>query len=110
MQIENQADYGVELVDVSDTTSLLTGKPTNRFLLEEWAKKDENFVMTKSQVFDCALMAVGITTIGDLISSGINGMSKSAVKKVLKKVAVRYMGWVGAGIALYEFGDCMSWW
>ncbi len=82
MQIENQADYGVELVDVSDTTSLLTGKPTNSFLLEEWAKKDENFVMTKSQVFDCALMAVGITAIGDLISSGINGMSKSAVKKV----------------------------
>jgi len=66
--------------------------------------------MTKSQVFDCALMAVGITAIGDLISSGINGMSKSAVKKVLKKVAVRYTGWVGAGIALYEFGDCMFWW
>jgi hypothetical protein len=38
MQIENQADYGVELVDVSDTTSLLTGEPTNRFLLKEWAK------------------------------------------------------------------------
>jgi hypothetical protein len=31
-------------------------------------------------------------------------------KKLLTKVATKYLGYVGAAIAVYEFGDCMDWW
>ncbi|NDK54759.1 hypothetical protein [Pontibacter fetidus] len=106
-QIEDQADYGVEMIDVSTETSLLTGNyhelayaPVDGIIVEG----------VQSEVYDCALQAVGITAIGELMTKGINNMSRSAVKSVLKKVASRYLGWVGAAIATYEFGDCMSWW
>jgi hypothetical protein len=106
-QIEYQADYGVEMIDVQNQTSLLTGD------YHELAYALEGSVAlngVQSAVYDCALQAVGITAIGELMTSGINNMSRSAVRSVLKKVASRYLGWVGAAIATYEFGDCMSWW
>lgn len=98
--IEEEASNNLELIDVSDNTSLLTGlsviPSTN--------------VQNKSEIFHCAMEAIGINALGELISNGIRDMPKSAVKKVLKKVASKYLGYVGAAIAIYEFGDCMEWW
>lgn len=98
--IEDAANKGIELFDPADNTSLVTGleKP-----LDQYGKK-------KSEVVHCALEAVGINAIGQLINDGIRNMGKSAVKKLLKKVASRYLGYIGAAIAVHEFGDCMDWW
>ena len=105
-QIENQANYGVELIEITEENprgeSLLTG--------EDYIESPTDVIHERSQTFDCAMQAIGITAVGELISNGLKSMTKSAVKKVLKKVATRYLGWVGAAIAVYEFGDCMEWW
>lgn len=102
LRIETAANEGIELVD-TDGVSLLTGEMYN-------SSKTLNIATQKSEVFDCAMQALGITALGELISNGVNGMSGGAARKFLKRVLVRYMGWVGAGIAVYEFGDCMNWW
>ncbi|APY08758.1 hypothetical protein BWZ20_10775 [Winogradskyella sp. J14-2] len=102
LRIETAANEGIELVD-TDGVSLLTGEMYN-------SSKTLNIATHKSEVFDCAMQALGITALGELISNGVNGMSGGAARKFLKRVLVRYMGWVGAGIAVYEFGDCMNWW
>ncbi|MBL87605.1 MAG: hypothetical protein CMO82_13215 [Winogradskyella sp.] len=102
LRIESAANDGIELVD-SNGISLLTGEIYD-------PSKMLNIATQKSEVFDCAMQALGITALGELISNGVNGMSKGAARKFMKRVFVRYMGWIGAGIAVYEFGDCMNWW
>jgi len=37
-------------------------------------------------------------------------LTRAALIKAAKKLATRTLGWVGVGIAVYEFGDCMNWW
>lgn len=102
--VEEEAEVNNrELIDLSDNTSLLTGQQVPQISLNKGYQ-------AKSQVVHCALEAIGINAIGELINNGIKNMPKSAVKKVLKKVATRYLGYVGAAIAVYEFGDCMDWW
>ncbi|NDW12237.1 hypothetical protein D0T50_04955 [Bacteroides sp. 214] len=98
--VEEEAEKGVEVIDTFDNVSLLTG-------LE---KCPDDQTVTRSQVFNCALQAVGITAIGELMQKGIASMSRSAVKTALRKIVAKYLGWVGAAIAVYEFGDCMNWW
>ena len=59
-------------------------------------------------IIDCALDALGIPA-GLLIGSA-KSLSKAALIKAAKKLATRLVGWIGAAIAIYDFGDCMEWW
>jgi hypothetical protein len=102
IQIEDMALKGIELIDHADGTSLLTG---NQILLSTLTYLKSNNSLT----YDCALRSLGITAVGELIKNGIKNMSKSAVKKVIRKIAVRYLPYAGVAIALYEFTDCMGW-
>jgi hypothetical protein len=99
IDIEEQASRGIELIDRADNISLLTGELV---ALPE--------ILPQSQVYDCLLQAAGITVLTDLIKKGIKGLTKAAIKTLLTKVATKYLGYVGAAIAVYEFGDCMDWW
>jgi hypothetical protein len=68
-------------------------------------------ILTNAQnpsVFDCAMDALGIPA-GLLIGSA-KDLSKAALIKAARKLATRFIGWIGVGIAIYEFGDCMNWW
>lgn len=57
-------------------------------------------------VFDCLIRSVGIDTVVDLVKGRI---SKAAVAKLIKKLAKKALGPIGAAWAIYEFGDCMDW-
>lgn len=64
-----------------------------------------------SQIGECAGDALGISAIAAVVSQGVNtAVGKALMKKAIRKVAVRALGWVGAAIFAYEFGDCMGWW
>ncbi|HYJ37523.1 MAG TPA: hypothetical protein VEV87_02860, partial [Chitinophagaceae bacterium] len=68
-------------------------------------------ILTNAQnpsIFDCAMDALGIPA-GLLIGSA-KELSRTALIKAAKKLATRTLGWIGVGIAIYEFGDCMNWW
>jgi hypothetical protein len=66
------------------------------------------YARTEPDAYDCLLRAAGVTMIVDLINGGIKKLGKKGVLKVLKKVASKYLGWVGAAVAVYEFADCMG--
>ncbi len=69
------------------------------------------FAYQQPNYFDCALRSIGVTTIIDAFKKGIKGAAgKALLKKAIKKVALRALGWVGAAVAVYEFGRCMEWW
>lgn len=57
-------------------------------------------------MYDCLLRAVGINAAIDIINGNLRG---SALRRAIRKVATRTLGWVGAAWAIYEFGDCMGW-
>jgi len=65
--------------------------------------------------YDCALRAFGIEAVVGFGQSNLSGaiksmMKKSALRKMILKIATRSLGIIGAAIAMYEFGDCMDWW
>lgn len=64
-----------------------------------------------SRIGGCAGDALGISAITAVVSQGLHtSAGKALLKKAIRKVATRALGWVGAAIFTYEFGDCMGWW
>ena len=62
-------------------------------------------------LYDCALRTLGITALTEAFDRGINSSAgKALLKKAVRKIAARALGWVGAAWAAYEFGNCMNWW
>lgn len=58
----------------------------------------------------CIADAIGITAVFEILSNGANKrMKKAAIRKVIRKVATRTLGVVGAALAVYDFVDCMDW-
>lgn len=67
---------------------------------------------SESDWYDCLLRAAGIDAVLEIVNGGLmnSAVSKALLKKAIRKAATRTLGWVGAGIAVYEFGDCMDYW
>lgn len=64
-----------------------------------------------SQIGECAGDALGISSITAVVNQGLHtAAGKKLLKKAIRKVASRALGWIGAAIFVYEFGDCMDWW
>lgn len=56
---------------------------------------------------NCLWKALGIDTfIGYFTYRVTDGITKEIAKRIIKKCAVRMLGWVGAAVALVEFVDC----
>jgi hypothetical protein len=102
IEIEKKAENGIELYDPVDNISFLTG--------ELHTVSNGIQIHLQSDVGTCLLHAVGFGAAYELMRNGITKMSKSAVKRLLIKIATKYLSWVGIAIAVYEFGDCMDWW
>jgi hypothetical protein len=64
-----------------------------------------------SQIGECAGDALGVSDIALAISGGLQtSAGKALLKKAIRKIATRALGWIGAAVFVYEFGDCMDWW
>lgn len=63
--------------------------------------------MTISQNwYDCLLRSVGIDAVIELFNGKV---TKLIAKKAIRKIVSRTIGWVGAAVAIYEYGSCMGW-
>ncbi len=74
-----------------------------------------NRLETDPDFYDCALRALGISAAVELVNSGLNSAAKAtirkkALRKIIMKVALRTLGFIGAAVAIYELGNCMDWW
>jgi hypothetical protein len=57
--------------------------------------------------WECAGQALGFYAIAEIFAGQV---SNSAILGAFRKVAARTLGWIGLGLAVYEFGDCMGYW
>ncbi len=60
----------------------------------------------QSDWVDCLIIAVGIDVAVEFFKGNV---TKTFAKKAIRKIASRALGFVGAAIAVYEFGSCMGW-
>ena len=64
-----------------------------------------------STIGKCAGDALGVSAIAAVLQQGVGtAAGKALLKKAIRKVATRALGWIGAAVFVYEFGDCMDWW
>lgn len=62
--------------------------------------------VTRSQIANCALDALGIPV--SLICGSAKSLSKKAILKAATKLASKSIGWIGAAIAVVDFAACMD--
>ena len=55
---------------------------------------------------ECLLTAVGVDAIVEFFKGNI---TETIAKKAIRKIASRTLGWIGAALAVYEYGSCMDW-
>ena len=60
-----------------------------------------------STAVQCAVEAIGLDIIYAVVSEGFEKAAKKGLKKAIRKVAEKFLGPVGIGIAVAEFAWCM---
>lgn len=69
--------------------------------------------ITNNQYVDCALTALGITGVSDMLKKGLLKYAQKeggkAVLKVAAKTAGKAVAGVGWALAAYDFASCMGW-
>jgi hypothetical protein len=107
---ENLTDY----FEMDDAMIFLSGFFIGHF--EEFEKLELDLdASVNNPILDCLGEAIGIgkgasnlfQAYKDLIK---NGAKWDKVWPFIKSGIKRYVGWIGAGYAIYKFGDCMGWW
>lgn len=65
-------------------------------------------VYAQSNIGNCVLEALGVNAVINGFKGGIKKLGKRGALKLFRKVALRYLGWVGAAVAVVDFADCMG--
>jgi len=68
--------------------------------------QDTELAEAKPDWVDCMITAVGIDVAIEFLKGNV---TEAIAKKAIKKIASRALGFIGAAIAVYEFGSCMGW-
>ena len=112
-----ESDLSEEFEDLEDPRIALIGLAVLAVQDQESNQTALNFARMFGQtvyaqdLYDCALRTLGITALTEAFDKGINSSAgKALLKKVVRKIATKTLGWVGAAWAAYEFGDCMNYW
>lgn len=66
-------------------------------------------VQADPTVGGCIGEAAGITVLTKALQGGLKSLGKQGALKLIKKVASKYLGWVGAAVMVIEFSECMGW-
>lgn len=76
-----------------------------------------NDALMQSRYIDCLYVALGIDGVIDILQGGgsvgaiISGtkglINAKTMVKVLKALGLRYLGWLGVGMMIYDYADCV---
>ncbi len=81
---------------------------------DDYVYNDFSFITTSAYAqtgnvyLDCALVAVGVDTIVEYFQGKIKSLGKKGVLKIIRKVATRTLGWVGAAVTVYAYVSCLN--
>lgn len=101
------------LISYTEDSVLALGHSLNIFENEDFLASN-SFLISSCQAQDptisgCLGEATGIYLLKDVFKYGIKKLGKKGALKLLKKVATKYAGWVGAAIMVLDFSECMGW-
>jgi len=68
--------------------------------------QDAELSEAKPDWVDCMITAVGIDLVVEFLKGNV---TEAIAKKAIKKIASRALGFIGAAVAIYEYGSCMGW-
>jgi len=80
-------------------------------LINDGFYKDSRIVSeenSRADLKNCAMEALGLDVIAMLSQSNAKKWAKKAIKKAFKAVASKFLGPVGAAIAIIDFSICMA--
>lgn len=104
-----KSKYQVDLLehyDLDDPSLSLIG-----FIVASGEQHSSSVQQQRNTIMTCIAAGFGIIQMAEFIQAGITeGVSTSMIINIVKKVGKRYLGWIGLGIAVYEFGACMDMW
>lgn len=76
-----------------------------------------NDALMQSKYIDCLYVALGIDGIIDILQGGgsigaiISGtrglINAKTMVQILKSLGLRYLGWIGVGMMVYDYADCV---
>ncbi|KAF2513793.1 hypothetical protein [Flavobacterium foetidum] len=96
-----------ELIDQGKTLSIFAEED---YSLAALSLLGMNSVAAQSDTFGgCIADAIGITAAFEVIESGIAGLGRKGVLKLVRKIGGKYLGAVGMVLAAYDFANCMGW-
>lgn len=103
----------IEEFGSSNNPAIYTAYTITKFINENsgiWILDANNHIVNSSNppsAYNCALEAFGILGIAEMLTGQL---TKEGMLTVIRKVAPKAMGVIGATWAVYEFGACMGWW
>ncbi|MFY0593440.1 MAG: hypothetical protein JXQ92_12405 [Roseivirga sp.] len=59
------------------------------------------------RILHCAATAVGISSIKEILKNNIAAAKVETMIGALKHIGKRYLGWIGVGLMIYEFVQCV---
>ncbi len=62
---------------------------------------------TDPQFLDCLSRSAGIAKVLELFNEKV--LTEIVIKRALRTLAKKYIGWAGFAWSVYEFGSCMEW-
>lgn len=97
------------LLDYSDDEIMLIGIIS---LFQNELKSNSEMSKKKDidyqRAYHCLSSALGLDLAQNIISGTVDLMDAKTLKKVVKTMGKRYLGYVGLAIAVYEFSMCVS--
>ncbi len=85
---------------------------------------DPRVIRTNNVYIDCMLEAIGVDDLVDLVTYGVGIVgggtyipkimnasqlvNAKTVGSLLRRMAVKYCGWIGVGCILFQYGDCLN--
>jgi len=97
----------------SNNPAIYTAYTITKFINDNssiWVLDANNHIVNSSNppsAYHCALEAFGIIGIAEMLT---RQLTAEGMLTVIRKVAPKAMGVIGASWAIYEFGACMGWW
>lgn len=81
------------------------------------AEEIERYTTSNANSFECLAVAIGIDDIIDIVQgggsigaivAGTKGLiNAKTMVQVLKSLGMRYLGWIGVGIMVYDYANCV---
>ncbi|OEK02316.1 hypothetical protein BFP97_12655 [Roseivirga sp. 4D4] len=77
------------------------------FNISYYIDQDVNSEIDWDRLISCASAAVGISSIQAIIQNNLGAATIETMIGALKHVGKRYLGWIGVGLMVYEFINCV---